>query len=133
MSDALKDVLHEPLRRAFEAGREFERTLALRPTMFAADIGDGPHFPAAYTPDDIAQLDHYFGANEHGYYPGHFHRMFGLSARQFAERAGMVRVFAAADGKAGWAWKRRAFAAPGPPPRPGLVWNDATHRWRNPH
>jgi hypothetical protein len=23
-------------------------------------------------------------------------------------------------------------AAPGPPPRPGLVWNDSTHRWRNP-
>ena len=25
------------------------------------------------------------------------------------------------------------FAAPGPPPRDGLVWNDGTHRWRNPH
>jgi hypothetical protein len=23
-------------------------------------------------------------------------------------------------------------AAPGPPPRPGLVWNDDTHRWRHP-
>lgn len=23
-------------------------------------------------------------------------------------------------------------SAPGPPPRPGLVWNDTTHRWRNP-
>jgi len=23
-------------------------------------------------------------------------------------------------------------AAPGPPPRPGLVWNDQTHRWRDP-
>ena len=25
-----------------------------------------------------------------------------------------------------------AKAAPGPPPRPGLVWNEVTHRWRNP-
>lgn len=24
-------------------------------------------------------------------------------------------------------------SAPGPPPRPGLVWNDETHRWRDPH
>ena len=23
-------------------------------------------------------------------------------------------------------------SAPGPPPKPGLVWNDQTHRWRNP-
>lgn len=25
------------------------------------------------------------------------------------------------------------FAAPGPPPRPGLTWKDETHRWVNPH
>lgn len=24
-------------------------------------------------------------------------------------------------------------AGPGPPPRPGLVWHDGTHRWRDPH
>ncbi len=27
---------------------------------------------------------------------------------------------------------RVSEGAPGPAPRPGLVWNDATHRWRNP-
>lgn len=31
------------------------------------------------------------------------------------------------------AFFRTTFSAPGPPPRPGLVWKEKTHRWINPH
>jgi hypothetical protein len=97
---------------------------------FAADADDRAVFTAA----DAPRYAEWFGAGEDGLYPGGLHLFFGLDVKSFSQATGMRRAHR--DGR--WHWlprpesDARTFSAPGPPPRPGLVWNDGTKRWRRP-
>lgn len=53
----------------------------------AEDVPESTDFSA----EDAACYAQYFGADEHGHYPGHLHRYFNCSPKQFADRAGMIR------------------------------------------
>ncbi len=57
------------------------------------------------------------------------------AGRERERAAGALRPLLKKAFDAGQTFARSpaSFSAPGPPPRPGLVWKESTHRWANPH
>lgn len=75
---------------------------------FSAESEDSPAFRPAFTAEEVSRFADYFSDDGHGHYPFSIHRHFGLSWRQFADAAGVLRKqVVSGEGKERWAWVKR--------------------------
>ncbi len=137
------EAMIEAIRLAAPLLAQRTAASAQPPAQHFSEFGREPDRPDedTFSADDVPNIGKYYAADEDGSYPGHLHRRFKCSVKQFAERAGLLQqlVTVERDGKhrRSWRWVKpqtvaeggkKVFAAPQPHPDP----EDAPQLFPNP-